>query len=267
MDDSQLLRYSRQIMLPELDIEGQQRLLEARVLIVGLGGLGSPAALYLAAAGVGTLVLADFDRVDLSNLQRQIIHGQEDIGRLKVESATDSLLSINPEIRVETVTARLEAETLAEHVAGVDLVLDGSDNFATRFAVNAACVAARRPLVSGAVIRLEGQLAVFRADLPEQPCYRCLFPEGEEVAESCSETGVLAPLPGVIGSLQALEAIKILGRCGEPANARLLLLDAFRLQWRSLEIKPDPACPVCRNNTDRASVSGGSVTPAARRPR
>ncbi len=249
MNDEQLLRYSRQIMLPQFDIEGQLRLKSARVLIVGVGGLGSPAALYLAAAGVGTLVLGDFDTVELSNLQRQIAHSTHDLGRLKVESAADAIRALNPETRIETVSDPLEGELLAELVAGVDVVVDGCDNFATRSAVNEACVAARKPLVSGAVIRLEGQLAVFRPDLAEQPCYRCLFGDGEEQAQTCSETGVLGPVPGIIGSLQALEVIKLLSGCGEPLNSKLLLFDAARSHWRTLRIPKDPDCPVCSTRT------------------
>lgn len=245
MRDDQLLRYSRQIMLAELDLEGQQRLLDAHVLIVGLGGLGSPAALYLAAAGVGTLSLADFDQVELSNLQRQIAHGMQDVGRLKAQSAAESVREINPDTTVNVIAQRLDGALLTDTVAAADLVVDGSDNFATRFAVNAACVAAAKPLVSGAVIRLEGQLAVFRQDLPDQPCYQCLFPQGPDSEQTCSETGVIAPLPGIIGSLQALEAIKILSGGGEPLNGRLQVFDALRTHWRTLRISKDPHCPAC----------------------
>jgi len=245
MDDAQLLRYSRQIMLPQIDIEGQARLLASRVLIVGLGGLGSPSALYLAAAGVGELVLADFDRVDLSNLQRQIIHQTDGIGRLKVESARERIAAINPEVRVRTFSEPLNEDNLPGLVSSVDLVIDGCDNFTTRFAVNAACVAARKPLVSGAVIRLEGQLAVFRADVPGSGCYRCLFPGGEDEAETCSETGVIAPLPGIIGSMQALEALKLLLGIEQGLSGRLLVFDALRSEWRKLKLAADPHCPVC----------------------
>lgn len=245
MNDEQLLRYSRQIMLDGFDIEGQERLARARVLIIGLGGLGSPAALYLAAAGVGTLVLTDFDRVELSNLQRQIAHGTDDIGRLKVESAADAIRAINPEANVLTIPERLTGQALEGAVAEADLVLDGSDNFATRFTVNAACVVQRTPLISGAVIRMEGQFAVFRPDLDEQPCYRCLFADGEQEGESCSETGILAPLPGIIGSMQALEAVKLLGEMPREYTPRLHLFDALRLEWRRLTFRRDPDCPVC----------------------
>ncbi|MET0067560.1 MAG: molybdopterin-synthase adenylyltransferase MoeB [Candidatus Thiodiazotropha sp.] len=244
MSDEQLLRYSRQIMLPSIGIEGQQRLHESRVLIVGLGGLGSPVALYLAAAGVGELVLADFDRVDLTNLQRQIIHKTADIGRLKVESARDTLSALNPEVRVETLAEQLDESRLDQLIRNVDLVIEGSDNFATRFAVNRVCRALRVPLVSGAAIRMEGQVSVFTGQ-PGSPCYQCLYPDEGAMDETCSANGVLAPLVGIIGSIQATEAIKQLTGAGRCLDARLLLLDALQMEWRSLKLKPDPACPVC----------------------
>ncbi len=247
MDDHQLLRYSRQIMLPAIGIEGQERLLASRVLILGLGGLGSPAAIYLAAAGAGTLVLADFDRVDLSNLQRQILHTTPRIGTPKTESAKEAILALNPDCRVETVDRLLEPEELAAETAKVDLVLDCSDNFATRFAVNAACVATHTPLVSGAAIRMEGQVSVFSGQ-PGDPCYRCLYDEEEEIDESCSENGVLAPLVGIIGSIQACEAVKLLTGAGASLSGRLLLLDALQMEWRTLKLKADPNCPVCGTN-------------------
>lgn len=228
MNDEQLLRYSRQIMLPAIDIEGQERLLNSKALIVGLGGLGSPAALYLAAAGVGELLLADFDEVELSNLQRQIAHDTASIGHLKVESAAARLRAINPEVRITPLAIQLDASNLPELTAAVDVVLDGCDNFTTRQAVNAACVQTQTALISGAVIRLEGQLAVYRLDQPGGPCYGCLFPEGPETAETCSETGVIAPLPGVIGSLQALEAIKLLATGKTGLDDQLLLFDALQ---------------------------------------
>jgi molybdopterin/thiamine biosynthesis adenylyltransferase len=245
MNDEQLLRYSRHIMLAQIDIEGQERLLGSSALIVGLGGLGSPAALYLAAAGVGRLLLVDPDQVELSNLQRQIIHSSDDLGRAKVESAAQRLRALNPDVRIETCPIRADADWLAAQAQAVDVVLDGSDNFDTRFAVNQACVAARTPLVSGAVIRTEGQLAVFRLDRDDSPCYRCLFPAGEEAAETCSETGVFAPLPGIVGSLQALEAMKLLAGVEQGAGGRLLVFDALATQWRSLRIRRDPRCPCC----------------------
>jgi adenylyltransferase/sulfurtransferase len=244
MDDEQLLRYSRQIMLPAIGIEGQDRLANARVLLIGLGGLGSPAAMYLAAAGVGTLVLNDFDRVDLTNLQRQIAHTTERIGMPKVDSAKETLAALNPDTRILTLAQKLEGEALSAQVAEADVVIDGSDNFATRFAVNAACRAHRTPLVSGAAIRMEGQLSVFSGQ-PGHPCYQCLYPGEGQLDETCSANGVLAPLVGVIGSLQAIEAIKLLTGAGEPLIDRLLLFDALQMEWRSLKLKADPACPVC----------------------
>ena len=245
MQDEQLLRYSRQILLPEFGVEAQDRLLAARVLIIGAGGLGSPVAMYLAAAGVGTLVIADPDVVDLSNLQRQLLHGQADIGRAKVDSARDRLAALNPETQVIALQERLEAAALRAQIDTVDLVIDASDNFATRYAVNAACVAARKPLVSGAAIRLEGQVAVFRPDLPDSPCYRCLYRDGTEVEQTCAENGVLAPIVGIVGSIQAMEAIKVLTGIGETLCGRLLIIDAKRMDIRTLKLKRDPTCPVC----------------------
>ena len=245
MNDDELLRYSRQILLPQVGIEGQDRLRASRALIIGLGGLGSPAAMYLAAAGVGTLAIADHDRVDLSNLQRQIVHRSADIGRSKADSACDALLALNPGTTIIAFDTRLNGEQLDAQIALADVVLDCSDNFATRFAVNDACVRARTPLVSGAAIRLEGQVAVFRPDHPDSPCYRCLYKDEGELAETCTQTGVLAPLVGVIGSLQALEALKVLLDLGTTLTGRLLLFDAEHLEWRTLILRKDPECPVC----------------------
>jgi adenylyltransferase/sulfurtransferase len=244
MNDEQLLRYSRQIMLPAIGIEGQEQLAAARALIIGLGGLGSPVAMYLTAAGVGTLVLVDFDRVDLTNLQRQIVHTTPRIGTPKVDSARQTLQALNPETRILTIDQALEGEALSEQVAQADVVIDGSDNFATRFAVNAACRARRTPLVSGAAIRMEGQVSVFTGQ-PGTPCYHCLYPGEGQLDESCSANGVLAPLVGVIGSIQAIEAIKLLTGAGESLAGRLLLFDALQMEWRSVKLKADPACPVC----------------------
>ncbi len=244
MNDAQLLRYSRQIMLPGFGIEGQERLRAASVLVVGLGGLGSPVAMYLAAAGVGRLLLADFDAVDLSNLQRQIIHTTGRIGTPKAESARATLAELNPEVELVTVKRSLSEETLPAQLTGVDLVVDGSDNFATRFAVNAACSAAGKPLVSGAAIRMEGQVAVF-AGRPGGPCYQCLYPRDGGLDETCTAHGILAPVVGIIGSVQATEAIKVLAGIGEPLYGRLLLLDAAAMEWRSLRLSADPACPIC----------------------
>lgn len=249
MNDQQLLRYSRQIMLPQVDVVGQQKLLDSRVLIVGMGGLGSPVAIYLAAAGVGTLVLCDFDEVDLTNLQRQIVHTTPDIGRLKVESARDTLLAINPEVDVVTVASRLEGEALAHEIAKVDLVIDASDNFATRFLLNDACVAARKPLVSGAAIRMEGQVSVFHNEREGSPCYRCLYRDEGELEQTCSTNGVLAPVVGIIGSIQATEALKVLLGIGDTLDGRLLLLDALTMEWRTLKLRRDPAC-TCHTNSN-----------------
>ena len=244
MDDEALLRYSRQIMLPELGIDGQQRLRDAQALIIGLGGLGSPVAMYLAAAGVGTLELVDDDQVDLSNLQRQILHTTDRIGRDKTSSAQAGRSALNPETRLILCNARLHGERLNDAVDAADLVLDCSDNFATRFALNQVCHDLRTPLVSGAAIRWDGQITVFDGQ-PGSPCYRCLYTEDGEEELRCSENGVVAPLVGIIGAMQALEAIKLLCGVGEPLGGRLLMLDALRMQWREMRLKPDPACPVC----------------------
>lgn len=246
MNDDQLMRYARHILLDEFGIEGQERLNAARVLIVGAGGLGSPAALYLAAAGVGTLVLADDDEVDVSNLQRQILHGQDRVGMPKAESGRRTLAALNPEVRVEPLVQRLDDAALLERVADADLVLDCCDNFATRHAVNRACVALRKPLVSGAAIRFAGQISVFDLRDPQAPCYHCLFPEAEDVEElRCATTGVLGPLVGVVGAVQAIEAIKLLVGMGEPLVGRLLCLDALTMQWQTLRYARDPGCAVC----------------------
>ncbi len=245
VDDLQLLRYSRQILLAQIDIEGQQRLLQSRVLIVGLGGLGAPVAMYLAAAGVGTLVLADHDHVDVTNLQRQIIHQTDNVGQAKVSSAAHSVKALNPEVETILIERSLAGQDLVDAVSSVDLVVDCCDNFATRQAVNAVCVAQRRPLVSGAAIRLEGQLSVFDSRREDSPCYQCLYGSGEETALSCSEAGVVGPLVGVIGSLQALEALKLLAGFGEPLVGRLLLVDALGSRFREMRVRRDPACSCC----------------------
>ena len=245
LSDEELLRYSRQILLAQVDIDGQLKLKNSRVLIVGLGGLGSPVALYLAAAGVGELHLADFDRVDLSNLQRQIAHDTSSLGQPKVESAAKRLRAINPAIQLQLYPAGLDADSLSAAVAGVDLVLDCSDNFGTREAVNAACVAAGKPLVSGAAIRLEGQLAVFDPRQADSPCYHCLYGHGSEAELTCSEAGVLGPLVGLVGSLQALEALKLLAGFGQSLVGRLLLIDGLGCHFRELRVRHDPACSVC----------------------
>jgi len=245
MDDPQLLRYSRQILLPQIGLEGQQRLLAARVLIIGVGGLGSPVAMYLAASGVGHLVLVDYDMVELSNLQRQIVHTTDRIGMHKVNSAQSTLAALNPEVRVTAIAGQLDPEALVEQVQLADAVVDCSDNFATRFALNRVCVANKTPLISGAAIRLEGQVAVFCPGRADSPCYRCLYKDMDELGESCSQTGVLAPLVGIIGSIQATETIKVLLDIGETLTGRLLVLDALSMEWRSIKLRKDPDCPVC----------------------
>lgn len=252
MNDQQLLRYSRQIFLPQVDIQGQRKLLNSRVLLVGAGGLGSPVALYLAGAGVGRLTLVDSDRVELSNLQRQILHDSEAIGQPKVESAQRRLQTLNPDVEIETMTRRLEGDSLDSAVARADAVVDGSDNFATRFTLNAACVRAGRPLVAGAALRMEGQVAVFDHRQPASACYRCVFSQGEEREEACSEAGVIAPLLGIIGSVQAMETLKLLMGIGDSLQGRLLLLDALTMRWRDIRVRRDPRCPVCAPEAWRA---------------
>lgn len=263
MNREELQRYRRHLLLPSIGERGQERLLASRVLQVGVGGLGSPLALYLAAAGVGQLTLVDPDRVDLSNLQRQVIHQTPDIGRPKVESARDRLAALNPGVRVVPVPRALEGEELLAAARAADVVVDATDNFAARFAVNAACVEARRPLVSGAVTRWEGQVTVFRADQGGGPCYRCLYPEGGEGSEGAEGAeggaggaggeggapdgapGVVGPVVGIVGSVQATEVLKVLLGAGETLAGRLLVLDALSMEWRTLRLRRDPACPVC----------------------
>ena len=243
--DEQLLRYSRQIMLPAFDIAGQSRLATSRALIIGMGGLGSPIALYLASAGVGTLHLVDFDEVDLSNLQRQIAHTVSDIGTKKVDSAARSVAQINPDIKVIAQAELLEGRTLANAVIAADVVIDATDNFATRFAINAVCVEHKTPLVSGAAIRMEGQVSVFDARNDESPCYQCLYSDISDEALSCSEAGVMAPLVGIIGSVQAMEAVKLLSGMGQPLVGKLLILDAMTMEWRTMRLRKDSGCKTC----------------------
>lgn len=252
LDDEALLRYSRHILLPQVGIEGQQRLTAARALILGVGGLGSPAALYLASAGIGTLLLADADTVDLTNLQRQIVHRTAAIGQPKVHSGAATLAEINPGCRVVPLQERLAGARLDETVATVDVVLDCSDNFTTRHAVNRACVKHGKPLVSGAAVRFDGQVAVFDVRHAAAPCYHCLFPEAEDVEEiRCASMGVFAPLVGIIGAMQAAEALKLVIGCGEPLAGRLLLLDGLAMEWRSIAVPRDPDCPVCATRNVR----------------
>lgn len=246
LDDEALLRYSRHILLPQVGIEGQERLLNARALVLGAGGLGSPAALYLASAGIGTLALVDGDTVDLTNLQRQILHRSSAIGRPKVQSGAATLAEINPRCKVVPLQERLAGARLEEEVALADVVLDCSDNFATRHAVNRACVKFRKPLVSGAAIRFDGQIAVFDTRRDDAPCYHCLFPESADVEEiRCAVMGVFAPLTGIVGAVQAAEALKLVIGCGDSLAGRLLLLDGLAMEWRGIAVPRDPGCAVC----------------------
>jgi molybdopterin/thiamine biosynthesis adenylyltransferase len=246
MNDQQLLRYSRHILLPELGIEAQERLLAAKVLIVGLGGLGSPVALYLAASGVGQLTLCDDDQVDLTNLQRQIIHHTNQIGHAKVDSARERLQAINPDVAIHTIAQRLEGSALRVAVAAHTVVVDASDNFATRHALNAACVASKVPLVSGAATRFDGQLSVFDARRADSPCYHCLFPaHGDNDDAPCVSFGVFAPLVGMIGSAQAAETLKLITGLGEPLVGQLLVCDVQQHRWRHFRLPRDPYCAVC----------------------
>jgi adenylyltransferase/sulfurtransferase len=245
----ELQRYSRHLIMPEITAEGQKRLKAARVLCIGAGGLGSPATLYLAAAGVGKLGLVDFDRVDLTNLQRQILHGTKDIGRSKVESGRDRLRDVNPDIELELHQCRLSSENAEGIVADYDVIVDGSDNFATRYLSNDVCVFAKKPNVYGSVFRFEGQATVFAPHLGG-PCYRCLFPEPPppESVPNCAQAGVLGVLPGIVGMLQAIETIKLIVGIGEPLLARLLYFDALKVTFRELKLRRDPECPVCGEN-------------------
>ena len=246
MNDEQLLRYSRHILLPQIGIEGQQKLLAARALVIGAGGLGSPVALYLASAGVGTITLCDNEDVDLTNLQRQIVHRMESVGRKKVDSARDALAAINPGVEVAALAERVDGKRLEFLAARHDVVIDGSDNFATRHAVNRACVKLGKPLVSGAAVRFDGQVAVFDLRLRDSACYACLFPESGEAEDvRCAVLGVFAPLTGIVGSIQAAEALKLIAGAGETLSGRLLLLDALTMQVRTIKLRKDPACPVC----------------------
>lgn len=246
MNDSQLLRYSRHILLQQIGIEGQERLLAARALVIGAGGLGSPASMYLASAGIGRIVLCDGDKVDLTNLQRQILHTTTSVGSAKARSGRQTLNRLNPECEVTALEQRLQGDALDEQVAAADVVLDCSDNFATRHAINRACVRQRKPLVSGAAIMFDGQIAVFDPREAASPCYGCLFPEGQEAEEArCAVTGVFAPLTGIVGAAQAAEALKLIAGCGRTLCGRLLLLDALEMEWRTVKLVKDPGCAVC----------------------
>lgn len=245
MDNNQRERYSRQISLPQVGEAGQQAILDARILIIGVGGLGSPAAMYLAAAGAGHLVISDFDRVETSNLQRQIIHGVEDIGELKAHSASRTLASINPDMQITVLDWQLDETELLDQISQADVVLDCSDNYPTRLAVNKVCVNTRTPLVSGAVIRMEGQVATYLPDHVDSPCYQCLYGPEFEQAETCAAEGVIAPLVGVIGSLQAMQAVLVLLDLTEGLVGKLLLVDGLHMEQRTIKIPRDPGCAVC----------------------
>ena len=245
MNDQDLLRYSRQIMLPQIGSEGQESLLNSTMLLIGMGGLGSPSAMYLAATGVGHLIIADFDQVELSNLQRQIVHHTDDIGKDKVDSAKEKMVAINPNIKITTIKD-LNENNLNSWINKADVVLDGTDNFDTRFKVNKACVEEKTPLVSAAVIRFEGQLSVFKGYEKHQPCYQCLYPVEGNNDENCVENGILAPVAGVIGSLQALQAIKVVLNLGEQLVGKLMMIDALDLTFRSIKINKDSACRICQ---------------------
>ncbi len=245
MNESQKERYSRHISLADIGADGQQKLLDSTALIVGLGGLGSPVAMYLAAAGVGRLIFADFDVVELSNLQRQVAHQSNAIGELKTRSAKNTCLLMNPDTRIDTIDEVLDEDTLQTLVPECDIVIEGSDNFPTRFAVNQACVSHQVPLVSGAAIRFDGQVSVFAGHQSDQPCYRCLYSGDSDAAETCAQTGVLSPIVGIIGTIQAAEAIKVLANFGSPLYGRLLLLDGLSMQWNEIALRKNPKCPVC----------------------
>jgi sulfur-carrier protein adenylyltransferase/sulfurtransferase len=245
LSSDEILRYSRHLILPEVALEGQQRLKASRVLLIGAGGLGSPLALYLAAAGVGTIGLVDFDVVDVTNLQRQIVHGSKDVGRPKLESARDRLKDLNPHVHVEGYETRLTSENALEIVRDYDIVIDGTDNFATRYLTNDACVILGKPNVYGSIYRFEGQSSVFATE--DGPCYRCLYPEPPPpgLVPSCAEGGVLGVLPGLVGTIQATEGIKLLLGIGEPLIGRLLLIDALSMQFRTMRLRKNPDCPAC----------------------
>ncbi|HBV20654.1 MAG TPA: HesA/MoeB/ThiF family protein [Nitrosomonas sp.] len=247
MNDLQLLRYSRHIMLPEIDISGQEKLLESQVLIIGAGGLGSPAAIYLAASGIGKLTICDGDKVDLTNLQRQIMHRSSSVGLLKTQSAQHTLADINPEVNVVSIAEFVHETELQQLVAKADAVIDASDNFSTRHSINRACVTHQKPLISGAAVRFEAQISVFDLRYPDNPCYHCLYPvDGDTEDMPCAVMGVFSPLVGIIGSMQAAETLKILLNINGTLNGRLQLLDGLTMNWRTVKLNKDPACLVCQ---------------------
>ncbi len=249
MNDDELLRYSRHILLQEIGIEGQARIRAASALVIGAGGLGSPASMYLASAGIGRLTLVDGDAVDLTNLQRQILHTSDRIGVNKAVSGLSTLSAVNPQVQLTGVSERVGDARLHALVAAADVVLDCTDNFATRHAINRACVAHRRPLVSGAAVRFDGQLAVFDLRRPDSSCYSCLFPEGDAQDDLCAVMGVFAPLTGIIGAMQSAEALKLLAQAGAPVSGRLLILDALSMDVRAVRFERDPDCAICRPST------------------
>jgi len=246
VDDQKLLRYSRHLLLPEIDIPGQEKLTHSSVFILGAGGLGSPALFYLAASGIGKLIVCDHDQVDLTNLQRQILHETASVGKLKAISAQNTLQRINPEIEIIPLSEHATAELLNREIGSVDAVVDASDNFSTRHLLNQACLTHRKPLISGAAVRFTGQVAVFDLRQHDSPCYHCLFPDsGDSDDPACAIMGVFSPLTGIIGCIQAAETIKVLLGIGETLHARLLLLDGLTMHWRSLKLSKDPRCPAC----------------------
>ena len=249
--EEQIERYSRHIILPEVGAEGQSKLLESKVFMIGAGGLGSPVAYYLAAAGVGTIGMADADVVDMSNLQRQIIHNQDRVGMPKVESARETIQALNPDVTVKTYNYRIEADNVRDIVREYDLIIDGCDNFPTRFLVNDACYFEKKPLVSGAMFRFEGQVATFKPhQQKDAPCYRCLYPEPPPagLVPSCSEAGILGALAGAVGTIQAVEAVKELLGIGDSLAGKLMVFDALRMEWKKLKLRKDPGCPLCGDN-------------------
>ncbi|MDC0662550.1 HesA/MoeB/ThiF family protein [Marinobacter sp. SS21] len=250
LTDDELMRYSRQLLLPAFDVAGQVRLKQARVLIVGAGGLGCPVALYLGAAGVGQITVVDDDTVEVANLQRQIAFDQSDLGQSKAEALAQRVRQINPAVAVTSLSRRLDGAALVQQVQEATVVVDCTDNFTTRFALNRACVRARVPLVSGAAIRAEGQVSVFDVRQPDSPCYHCLYSEEGNEDLSCSETGVIGPLVGMIGSSQAMEVIKVISGVGSPLIGRLLILDAWQMEWRQMTLARDPECPVCGSGVE-----------------
>ena len=259
MNPEQQARYSRHMLLAQVGSAGQEKLLAARVLIVGMGGLGSPVAMYLAASGVGHLVLTDFDVVELSNLQRQIIHHTDDIGENKVASASEAIHDLNPNVQVTAIPWVLQEDELAREVRDADVVIDACDNFESRFELNAACWRLATPLVSAAAMRMDGQVTVFDARHPDSPCYRCLYSDESTEGEACSQVGVLAPLLGIVGSIQAAEAMKLIIGMGTPLVGRVLVVDVLDMEWRTLKLRKDPHCPVCAEaiGSDASGVACG----------